>query len=92
MTSHIWPGAGRQRLFVSLVCLLVAGTMIGLSANLAKLAAEAGLTPFALLAWSVLGASLVHLGAAISRSPCSMRRSAPSTIEQDSPSLIDAPG
>lgn len=40
------------------ICLLVAGALIGLSTNLAKLAANAGLNPLAFLTWSVAGAAL----------------------------------
>jgi drug/metabolite transporter (DMT)-like permease len=42
-----------------LACLLGAGTLLGLSTNLAKLAADAGLQPLPLLAWSVVGSALV---------------------------------
>ncbi len=45
--------------WVSLLCLLVTGSLLGLSANLAKLASEAALTPLPFLAWSVAGAALV---------------------------------
>lgn len=40
-----------------LALLLGAGALLGLSTNLAKLAAEAGLAPLAFLAWSALGAA-----------------------------------
>ena len=45
--------------WVSLVCLLATGSLLGLSANLAKLASEAALAPLPFLAWSVAGAALV---------------------------------
>lgn len=56
---------------VPLVYLLAAGALIGLSTNLAKLAAEAGLSPLAFLAWSVAGATavLTAIGAARGRLP-----------------------
>ncbi len=44
---------------VPFVCLLATGSLIGLSANLAKLAAEAGLGALPFLAWSVAGAAVV---------------------------------
>ena len=44
---------------VPLVCLLATGALIGLSTNLAKLAAEAGLEPLAYATWSVIGAAVV---------------------------------
>lgn len=43
---------------VPLLCLLVTGSLLGLSANLAKLAHHAGLGPLAFLAWSVSGAAV----------------------------------
>lgn len=59
---EISPGANRRRWWLSLSCLIVAGGMIGVSTNLAKLANAAGLPPYTYLTWSVLGAALVHLG------------------------------
>ena len=44
---------------VPLLCLVATGSLIGLSANLAKLAADAGLGPLPFLAWSVVGAAAV---------------------------------
>ena len=44
---------------VPFVCLLVTGALIGLSTNLAKLAAGVGLEPLAYTAWSVVGAAAV---------------------------------
>ena len=44
---------------VPLLCLLGAGSMMGLSTDFAKLAPGAGLPPFALLAWALAGATLV---------------------------------
>lgn len=43
----------------ALVCLLAVGGLIGLSTNLAKLAAEAGVAPLAQLAWSLSAASML---------------------------------
>lgn len=51
-----WPGW-----VVPLACLLVTGSLLGLSTNLAKLAAGAGVAPLAYLAWSTLGAAVVLL-------------------------------
>lgn len=61
----------RRAWFVPLACLLGAGTLLGLSTNLAKLAADAGLEPLPFLAWSVVGAALVLvvIGAARGRLP-----------------------
>lgn len=47
---------------VPLASLLGAGAVLGLSTNLAKLAAGAGLGPVAFLAWSVVGAAVVLTG------------------------------
>lgn len=44
---------------VPLLCLLGAGSMLGLSTDLAKLAPQAGLPPLAFLAWSLAGATMV---------------------------------
>lgn len=45
-----------------LASLLGAGAVLGISTNLAKLAAGAGLGPLAFLAWSVVGAAVVLTG------------------------------
>ncbi|WP_372828651.1 DMT family transporter [Polaromonas sp.] len=45
----------------SLLLLLAAGTTLGLTSNLAKIAGENGLPPLAFLAWSVSGAALILL-------------------------------
>jgi drug/metabolite transporter (DMT)-like permease len=47
---------------IPLTSLLGAGTVLGLSTNLAKLADGAGLGPLAFLAWSVVGAAIVLTG------------------------------
>ncbi|WP_245932518.1 DMT family transporter [Isoalcanivorax indicus] len=44
---------------VPLLSLLSGGALLGLSTNLAKLAAEAHLSPLAFLTWSVVGAALL---------------------------------
>ena len=49
-------GAGR---LVPLVCLLGAGSLLGLSTDFAKLAPEVGLSPLAFLAWALVGATLI---------------------------------
>ena len=48
--------------WVPFLLLLSTGALLGLSTNLAKLAADAGLAPLSFLAWSVTGAAVV-LGA-----------------------------
>lgn len=65
------PAAGRRAWLVPLACLLVAGALLGVSTNLAKLAADAGLAPLPFLAWSVTGSALVLvvIGAARGRLP-----------------------
>ncbi|WP_248910741.1 DMT family transporter [Halocatena marina] len=52
----------RRRRAVPLASLLGAGAALGISTNLAKLAAEAGVDPLAFLAWSVIGATAVLVG------------------------------
>ncbi|KZN22623.1 hypothetical protein A4G99_19390 [Haladaptatus sp. R4] len=56
---------------VPLISLLGAGTVLGVSTNLAKLAAGVGLDPLAFLAWSVTGSAVVlgSVGAARHRLP-----------------------
>lgn len=65
-----WPfyaGLGEQTLvgqtnkfkLLSLTCLLVAGSLIGLSVNLAKLASAAGVELMSFLIWSIAGATLI---------------------------------
>jgi drug/metabolite transporter (DMT)-like permease len=51
--------AGRLGRFAPIACLVLVGSLIGLTANLAKLAVAAGVAPLAFLLWSVLGAGLV---------------------------------
>lgn len=57
--------AGRPARLAPILCLLVVGSFIGVTANLVKLAAAAGASPVAFLAWSVLGAGAVLLAAAV---------------------------
>lgn len=52
---------------VPLACLLGAGALIGLSTNLAKIAAQAGLGALAFLTWSVLGGALALIAVNASR-------------------------
>jgi drug/metabolite transporter (DMT)-like permease len=47
-----------------LACLLIVGTLLGLTANLVKLAVAGGWPPLAFLFWSTLGAGIILLGAA----------------------------
>lgn len=44
---------------IPLMCLLAGGALLGLSTNLAKYAAEIGLTPLAFLFWSISGATAI---------------------------------
>lgn len=69
MTATTIPASRTHRLrrLLPLACLFITGSMIGVSTILAKLAGSAGLAPFALLAWSVLGAALAHVGVAVLR-------------------------
>lgn len=57
--------------WVPLLCLLGAGSMLGLSTDLAKLAPGASLSPLAFLAWSLAGATtvLTLIGAVRGRLP-----------------------
>jgi drug/metabolite transporter (DMT)-like permease len=50
---------------VPIACLVLVGCLIGLTANLAKLAIAAGVPPVAFLVWSVLGAGLVLAALAV---------------------------
>jgi drug/metabolite transporter (DMT)-like permease len=51
-------GTFRQWL-VPLSCLLIVGTLLGVSTNLAKVAASSGLHPLTFLTWSVVGATVL---------------------------------
>lgn len=51
-------GALRQWL-VPLSCLLIVGTLLGVSTNLAKVAASSGLHPLTFLTWSIVGATVL---------------------------------
>ena len=60
------PGNGKPAVrsslveqLVPLLCLLGAGSMLGLSMDLAKLAPQVGLPPLAFLAWALAGATVV---------------------------------
>ena len=57
-TWNVDPQGGHTWL-VPFLLLLVTGALLGVSTNLAKLAADAGLEPLAFLTWSVVGAALV---------------------------------
>lgn len=61
----------RAEQLVPFLCLLGAGSMLGLSTDFAKLAPGAGLPPLGFLAWSLVGATLVLtlIGAVRSRLP-----------------------
>lgn len=49
----------------SLACLLLAGSLIGLSVNLVTLASAAGVKPMSFLIWSISGASLIVAAVAL---------------------------
>lgn len=51
--------ARKRSWLVPFACLLASGSLLGVSTNLAKLAAMSGLAPLPFLAWSVLGAAAV---------------------------------
>jgi drug/metabolite transporter (DMT)-like permease len=55
------PGVSRNsgNRIVPLLCLVGAGTLLGLGTNLSKVAANIGLGPVAFLAWSAAGAALL---------------------------------
>jgi drug/metabolite transporter (DMT)-like permease len=52
---------------ILLALLLATGTLLGISTNLAKLAAQAGLDPLAFLTWSVMGAAAILLSISAAR-------------------------
>jgi drug/metabolite transporter (DMT)-like permease len=52
---------------IPLVSLLVTGVFLGISTNLAKLAAGAGLSPLAFLTWSLVGSTAVLAGVGAAR-------------------------
>lgn len=53
--------------FVTFACLLITGSLLGASTNLAKLAGMHGLSALAFLAWSLLGAAIILTGVAVVR-------------------------
>lgn len=57
----------RRTWIVPLALLLLTGTLLGISTNLAKLAANAGLDPLAFLTWSVVGATIILAGVSATR-------------------------
>ncbi len=57
----------RRKWVMPLALLLVTGTLIGISTNLAKLAANADLAPLSFLTWSVAGAAVVLAGVQAAR-------------------------
>lgn len=63
------PGrrSGRGDRLVPLLCLLGAGSLIGVSTDLAKAASDAGLAPLPFLTWSVVGAAGVLVAVAARR-------------------------
>ena len=54
------PGAKGRRV-IALLCLLGAGSLLGVKVNLAKTAGELGLPALAFLTWSIIGATLALL-------------------------------
>jgi len=63
LTSTIPAGTGqpkrRHQMYVALSALLVAGLLLGISTNLAKVAHGIGIAPLAYLTWSLAGAALI---------------------------------
>lgn len=67
MTQTLPAAPPRRAWAVPLALLLATGTLIGVSTGLAKLAAGAGLSPLAFLAWSLVGATAVLAGVGAAR-------------------------
>jgi drug/metabolite transporter (DMT)-like permease len=66
--SPATPGpSARFNWLVTLVLLLVTGTLLGVSTNLAKVAGQAGVNPLAFLTWLVVGAAILLLGIGAAR-------------------------
>ncbi len=59
--------SSRHPWVIPLTLLLITGTCLGVSANLAKLAAEAGLSPLSYLTWSAIGATVILTSVAVVR-------------------------
>lgn len=79
MVAAVWDRTMKGRhltRFAPLACLLAVGLLIGLTANVVRLATGAGLGPLPLLLWSVLAAGLVLLAtsAALGHAPKLGRR------------------
>lgn len=64
-TLHRQAIAGQQGSPLALLCLIAVGLLLGLTANLVKLAVAAGWQPLPLLFWSTALAGLILLAAAI---------------------------
>ena len=52
--SQSSPARATRSSFAAIACLLVVGGLLGLSLNIAKLAAAEGISPVALLLWASL--------------------------------------
>ena len=78
MSLSVPNPSARHKWLIPLALLLATGTLLGVSTNLAKLAAEAGLDPLAFLTWSVVGAAavLMSVSAVRRRLPPVNRRTA----------------
>ena len=59
--------SSRRTALIPLTLLLATGLLFGISTNLAKLAANAGLNPLAFLTWSVIGATVILLSVSAAR-------------------------
>ncbi len=63
MTSMSHPASSsRQASLAPIACLLAVGSLLGVTANLTKIAAASGWPPLAFLCWSILPAGLILLG------------------------------
>lgn len=56
-----------RRMWIALACLLGAGSMLGITTTLAKLASETQVSSYGFLAWSVAGAAIILTSIMIAR-------------------------
>lgn len=67
MSQSVPNSSARHQWLIPLALLLATGTLLGVSTNLAKLAAGAGLDTLAFLTWSVVGAAVVLMSVSAAR-------------------------